>query len=281
MSEQNSKSKIGNGAIIVAYVVTALIFLLIIAIIVIALVPPKNLTQVKVKEWFKGNKKDFKRPKCSNDGECLKLVCKNRAGCCAQCVDGKCEVGALTAEGCLISSGAGKANDEDNDNQIQNNMSAQQYQQNGGHQTMSAHDVHGNYNMNMPSGLSFPPGVGAPQCTNQQDAYLQKCTGEGSNPSCCAVCSSGISFKGVLAPDGSCQTSVQQSGYPNSGIAPPNTYVVSSSGPKYGISLGSCSVKPVSSGLQHYYGFFDSCEPGTAPADYSSGSYTSSYSSCG
>jgi hypothetical protein len=283
MSEQNSNSnsKLGIAAVYVASVVAAFIFIL---TIVIAFVPPKNLTQVKVEEWFKGKKNDWKKPKCSTDGECLKRVCKNRAGCCAQCVDGKCEAGALTAQGCLISSGTGKSDDDNTQNQ--NNMSGQQQQPHGGqvgHGTISRYDVHGKYNMNMDGpGLSFPPGVGAPQVTNDQEAYLQKCTGENSNPDCCAVAQNGMAFQGVLAPDGSCQTAIQQAGYPGAGLAPPNTYVVSSSGTKFGISMGSCSVKPITSGLAHYYGFHDSCLPGTAPTDYSrSGAYSANYSSCG
>lgn len=250
----DQKSKVSNGSLIVAGVLTLLILVIIVGLIVIALVPPKNLTEIDVREWFKG-----KKPKCSTDNECYK-ECRGKTGCCARCVNNRCETGALTQQGCMISSGTGKSDDDKNDNMT----------------------AHGNYQMNMPPNLSFPPGVGAPQCTNDQDAYLSKCTGDDSNSSCCAICTSGLSFSGIKAPDGSCQTTASQSGFPGMGLQPPNTYVVSSSGPKFGISMGSCTVKPITSSVVNYTGFFDSCLPGTAPADYSGpGSYSANYSSCG
>lgn len=245
---QKSDSKVGNVSLIVGGIVTLVIVGVIVALIVICLVPPKKITEVDVM--------DLQKPKCSTDNECYKQ-CKGRAGCCARCVNNRCETGALTAQGCMISSGTGKSDD---------------YKMN----------AHGNYQMNMPPNLSFPPGTGAPQCTNDQDAYLQKCTGDDSSSVCCGVCTSGISFKGVQAPNGSCQTSVMQSGFPGMGLSPPNTYVVSSSGPKFGVTQGSCSVNPVQSSIVNYTGFFDSCLPGTAPVDYSRpGSYAPQYSSCG
>lgn len=271
--KSNSNATTANVSLIMAGILTFLVFSVIIALIVIAFVPPKKLTEVGVVEWFKGKKKEFKKSKCSTDNECYK-ECYGRTGCCARCVDGQCETGALTAQGCLISSGTGKSHDSKK-NMKHNNS-------NHGKSPMTLSDVHGHYQMNMPPNLSFPPGVGGPQCTNNHEAYIQKCTGDQSSPNCCSICTNGIAFQGVTAPDGSCQTAVQQAGYSSFGLQPPNTYVVSSSGPKVSISMGACSVRPVSSSVVNHVGFFDSCLPGTAPADYSvPGSYAVNYSSCG
>lgn len=296
MSDQ---SKLANGSLIVAGILTILVVLVVIGLVVIMLVPPKKLTNVDVIDWLGGQIQD---QKCKSDDECYKK-CNGLMGCCARCTNGQCTTGALTAQGCMISSGTGKQDQQDQNSMMGNNNSSDsnsssgftnnvrprcinqsaQSAQNARNTTGRTLDTaHGLYEMNMPAGLTFPPGTGAPQCTNNQEAFLSKCTGDKAYPGCCGVCSSGMAWQGQLGPDGSCQTSVQQSGYPGMGLAPPNTYVVSSSGPKFGISMGSCSVKPINTGLQHYLGYFDSCSTNMAPVDYSRpGSYGPSYSSCG
>ncbi len=265
------QSKIASASKVVAVIATVLIFCVVIALFAIMLVPPKTLSQVDIGEWF--GKMTNKNPddKCSTDASCSKK-CNGLMGCCARCINGNCETGALTSKGCMISSGTGKGSS----NKVQQQGGMFSTNQNcGSSQSMSSYNQQGQMN----SALS---GAGAPQCTNNQDAFMSVCSGDKGYPGCCGVCSSGMAWQGIQTPDGSCQTSVQQTGYPSAGLAPPNTYVVSSSGPKVGVTMGSCTVSPMTSGLQNHAGFFDSCMPNMAPADYGRpGSYGPSYSSCG
>ncbi len=77
-------------------------------------------------------------------------------------------------------------------------------------------------------------------------------------PGCCGVVQNGQAVQGVMS-NGVCQTQVQQDMYSGYGTSMPNTYLISTSGPKVQATMGGCNVRPVQSSLQNYTGLFSGC----------------------
>lgn len=99
------------------------------------------------------------------------------------------------------------------------------------------------------------------------------CSGSHNYPGCCAVSQHGTCVQGVVT-NGMCKTQVQQTQYEGWGAQMPNTYLISSSGPKVGATVGSCDVRPMTSGLQNYVGLFENSVSGAQTqghGQYSSG----------
>ena len=108
-------------------------------------------------------------------------------------------------------------------------------------------------------------------------------TGETGSP--CAVAQNNVCVPGVVTNGGACQTSVQQDAWAGWGPSMPNTYLISTSGPQIGVTMGGCNVRPIGSPIQNYVGFFDSCQPKPPTPQwgrqYSSDFAAPNYSSCG
>lgn len=82
--------------------------------------------------------------------------------------------------------------------------------------------------------------------------------GDKSPGSCCGVAVDGAYVPGTISQNGACQTAVQQDGWANWGQKMPNTYLLSTSGPMVGVSMGGCTVRPISSsGITNYAGFWN------------------------
>jgi hypothetical protein len=118
------------------------------------------------------------------------------------------------------------------------------------------------------------------------DAYAtaQVCAPGIDFPGCCGVVQNGQAVQGVMS-NGVCQTQVQQDLYSGYGPSMPNTYLISTSGPKVQATMGGCNVRPIQSSLQNYTGFFDACAPKAPEPNYGKqyeNSYApSNFSSCG
>jgi hypothetical protein len=82
------------------------------------------------------------------------------------------------------------------------------------------------------------------------------CGGSYNFQGCCAHAVNGTCVQGAQMSDGSCQTQVSQSLYEGYGTEMPNTYVISTSGPKIGATMGSCTIRPVTSSFQNTVGIF-------------------------
>lgn len=159
---------------------------------------------------------------CSKDSDCsVKAACGGKGGgCCAKCKDCKCVKGMVTSSGCEEPRAYGMSHGAD---------------------------------CPLTAG---PASASISTCSNHQDAYMKACFDRGDySAACCGVCVNGLSYPGVRGPDGVCQTAVQQVGYSGMGQQPPNTYMISSSGPKYGVAMGGCNVDSVGSSLAMYTGF--------------------------
>lgn len=104
------------------------------------------------------------------------------------------------------------------------------------------------------------------------------CSGGENN--CCAVAEHGMCVKGTMK-NGTCQTQVQQDMYQGWGSQMPNTYLISTSGPQVGTTMGSCTVRPVSSGLDNYVGLFEMSEDAQARnQSYANYNNVYQYNSC-
>jgi hypothetical protein len=137
------------------------------------------------------------------------------------------------------------------------------------------------------SSNAFQSQPGAPAMSDQ--FCMAKLTGQsemGEVGSVCSVAQNNVCVPGVVTASGGCQTTVQQSAWQNWGGHMPNTYLISTSGPKIGATMGSCDVRGIGSSIQNHVGFFPSCGP-TAPTPVWGRENTSefaqspNYSSCG
>lgn len=206
-------------------------------------------------------------PACSRDSDCAESkVCHGKSGCCPKCMNSECTSGMLTAGGCIASPSTqtyGSSHEKPESAEIAIPNPLMSVRGAWANMWMSAFADGTTDNKNT-SGYSLDPdampqigdnlGGSIAACRGHSDAFMKTCLGK--DPMCCAVCVNGLSFQGVRGPDGTCQTTVQQSGYTGMGQEPPNTYMVSSSGPKYGVAMGGCSVEPVGSSLSMYTGFY-------------------------
>lgn len=138
-----------------------------------------------------------------------------------------------------------------------------------------------------PNPSAFECQPGAPAMSDQ--FCMAKLTGRsemGDVGSACSVAQDNMCVPGVVTPSGGCQTQVAQSGWQNWGCQMPNTYLISTSGPVIGATMGSCTVRGVGSSLQNHVGFFPSCGP-SAPTPQWGREYSSefggspNYPSCG
>lgn len=178
---------------------------------------------------------------CHKDSDCAaKNVCGGKEnGCCASCVNGTCTAGMLTASGCIPGS---------HSNAYGNSGSSDASMKYGAAAAAPAPAS--------PSSSSLAAFESEMSCASHQDAYLKACFMSGDHSEhCCAVCVNGMSVPGTRGSDGVCQTTVQQAGYTGMGQQPPNTYMISSTGPRVGVSMGSCTVEPMGSGLTMHSAF--------------------------
>lgn len=208
-------------------------------------------------------------PACKSDGECgpsYEQVCGSggsKSGCCVRCQKGTCQKGVLTADGCVKQAGAAAADDgEEKPEDHRGEMAEEKvvdslFEDKEPPRAYAAAAASAKARDGMPEHISDSSGVTVDSCTNHRDAYMRACFDKGDySARCCGVCVNGISYPGVRGPDGVCQTTVQQTGYTGMGQLPPNTYMISTSGPKYGVAMGGCSVEPVGSSLAAYAGFY-------------------------
>lgn len=130
------------------------------------------------------------------------------------------------------------------------------------------------------SASQFEMQPGAPAMS---DSFcMAKLTGRtemGEMGSTCAVAQDNVCVPGVVTASGGCQTTVQQTGWQNWGCEMPNTYLLSTSGPVVGATMGSCNVRPIGSSLQNHVGFFPSCE-GSAPIPQWGREHCSGFADC-
>lgn len=258
----------------------------IVAIIVAVVMMMQSDDDKKLENGTSGDQDEHKpeEPACTRDSDCAESkVCHGKSGCCPKCSNSACTAGMLTAGGCIASEGSpqaygsGHGSDQSNAHRADNVDAADKamipnpFMSVRGAWTnawMSAFGDGSTDNKNT-SGYSLGPdampydvsgdrpeniGGSVAACRGHSDAFMKTCLGK--DPMCCAVCVNGLSFQGVRGADGTCQTTVQQTGYTGMGQEPPNTYMVSSSGPKYGVAMGGCSVEPVGSSLSMYTGFY-------------------------
>lgn len=140
------------------------------------------------------------------------------------------------------------------------------------------------------SSAELPRNIVDPQLVSDKRATEVVCgpgigTGGGTG-SCCAVAANDAYIPGTITESGACQTTVQQDSFANWGAAMPNTYLLTTSGPMTGVTMGGCNVRPITSaGITNYTGFWNSCEP-KAPAPHFGRTYSSKFgapnhSSCG
>ena len=191
---------------------------------------------IKYENDSKKQKNKKENDVCEHDSDCAS-ACGGRAGCCAKCRGNRCTTGVITASGCQLNPSSTQPKDGSS-NMVQNPSPADDYRK---------------YSNNMMGSLGTIGHIGQPECVSNDDAQKQVCLGSNS-PTCCGVCYSGKIWKGELTDDGVCHTTVAQTGYSGMGMDPPNTYVVTSSGPNYGATMGACHVSPVGSSLANHVG---------------------------
>lgn len=176
--------------------------------------------------------------KCKKDSDCaVENVCgtgdKQKDGCCASCKDGVCSAGMVTEAGCQP-------------------VGSSHTSYGSGHSTRGRGGASFSHN----TGVAAPFESGL-SCQSHQDAYLKACFAAGDHSdNCCAVCVDGLSVAGTRGEDGICQTTVQQSGYTGMGQQPPNTYMISSTGPRVGVTMGNCTVEAMGGGLPMHSAFY-------------------------
>lgn len=257
----NTSSKVSYGALIVSIILALIVIGLGIAIIVLSCESPNSGTF----PWGPGKPSN----KCGSNSECTDKLCKGAMGCCAKCQkNGKCKQGILTANGCVL---PGESKNEKSIKSLnKKKMSEPAFSQ-----------------ANMQNSASASAsGCNVTTAQNHSDAYAtaQVCAPGIDFPGCCGVVQNGQAVQGVMS-NGVCQTQVQQDLYSGYGSAMPNTYLISTSGPKVQVTTGGCSVRPIQSSLQNYTGFFDACAPKAPEPDYGrqyQNSYApSNFSSCG
>lgn len=283
-----------NAALIVSIIFALIIIGIGIAILVlICQSPPGEMT----------SSQDQGSSSCSKDADCnLQKVCKGRLGCCARChKNGTCVAGQLVSGGrCaeVSNSSAGQQAAGERSKKsgaIDKHDSQRKTVEVPFAESMSFAQANmppteassGNANLSItgcPSMASMP--------ADRDDSFCMAklCGPNGAATArvpgaCCAVSQHGTCTPGVVSPSGACQTQVQQDAWANFGAAMPNTYMISTSGPKIGATMGGCKVAPINSSIQNFVGFFDSCAPKAAEPmfgrEYQSDLAPQNFGSCG
>ncbi len=275
-SHSKKNSKVSSGALVASIILALIVIGLGIAIIVLSCQSPNGSFT-----WGHGSQ-------CKSNTECIDKLCKGALGCCAICdKGGKCKQGMLTANGCTLSE-----DPSNNENTMEALSKKIKEKVHFSKDNMEPKFSASNYydQANVPEGgfcgnqvtaaQNYPGGLPV------SDSYATSLLcGPGKYfPGCCAVTQNGQAVQGVMS-NGVCQTQIQQDAWSGWGKAMPNTYLISTSGPKVGVSMGNCNVRPIQSSLQNYTGFFDSCKVKAPVPDYGR-EYESSYapsnfSSCG
>jgi hypothetical protein len=274
-------SKVSNGALIVSIVLALIVIGLSIAIVVLSC-----QTSDSTFPWPKMG--------CVSNKECGDKLCNGTMGCCAVCSKktGKCERGMLTADGCKqqdppkLSARMDKPNPRPKPNSKPKPKPNSNPKPKPNPNPQPTPDTEPAFSQ---SNMAYTQANAPPGSADKSHAY---CTAKmfgpnvsGEEGSGCAVSQNNTCVPGVVSPSGGCQTAVQQDAWANWGSDMPNTYLISTSGPVLGATMGGCSVRGIGSSIQNYVGFFDSCSP-KAPVpnygrEYASDFAAPNYSSCG
>lgn len=137
----------------------------------------------------------------------------------------------------------------------------------------------GSYHTTNTSGCGCPMPVYS-RMTDEK-ATLQACSGRNWFPSCCGVAQNGRAVQGIRTQSGGCQMSPHQEMMTDGKW--PNTFLITTSGPRVRATMGGCTVRPVGSSIQNFVGLFEQCQQRDTNTLYRSspyGSYGPNYSAC-
>lgn len=277
-SQSNSRSGAGQVAIGAMIGLVVLIIILVIVLIIMAFIPKKREIDIAVP-----------RPKeCSTNADCYRKMCTSdrgvMTGCCAVCKDGKCHRGMLTQQGCVLADDAIK-NEKAKNNSAPNDKEMEQAFGMSCNQS-NYYDEAANKSFYQNSVGSAANTFNTMPCTSDEECYAKQCSGRNAYEGCGSTCQSGMCWSGPVKPGAGVQTNVDQASFPGWGSKFPSTWVISSSGPIYGATMGNCTVSAVGSPIQQYTGFFQSCQPSGPMPDYAGyaqryNAYGPSFQNCG
>jgi hypothetical protein len=265
-----ANSTMSQGAIGAMCGLVALIIIIVIVLIILAFVPKKREIDVAaVKE----------KKECKDNSECYQKLCQGRLGCCAVCKDGKCHRGMLTQKGCVL-------DDESSEEKEKNPKANDKDMEQAFGMSKNYYDPAENRSCYQNSVASAPNTFNTMPCTSDEECYAKNCSGRNAYEGCGSVCESGMCWNGPVKAGSGVQTVIQQSEFPGWGSKFPSTWIISSSGPIYGATMGGCTVKPIGSALQNYTGFFQSCQPSGPTPSYMGyneryNAYGPSFNTCG